>query len=58
MRRFLQRGNLVNEEGEDPFATACRRAEVMQNNHFVLSSTLVEDVAYFRRLQQLIGKDC
>lgn len=48
-------GNDVNEEGEDPFAAACRKAELMRGNHFVLSSTLVEDVSYFRRLQQLIG---
>src|SRR5262249_26651545 len=48
-------GNEVNEEGEDPFAAACRRAETARGNTFVLSSTLVEDASYFRRLQQLIG---
>lgn len=48
--------NDVNEEGEDPFAAACRKAEMERGSQFVLSSTLVEDASYFRRLQQLIGK--
>jgi hypothetical protein len=48
-------GNDVNEEGEDPFAAACRKAELARGNSFVLSTTLVEDASYFRRLQQLIG---
>jgi hypothetical protein len=48
--------NEVNEEGEDPFAAACRKAELARGNNFVLSATLVEDASYFRRLQQLIGK--
>ena len=48
--------NDVNEEGEDPFAAACRKAEMARDNGFILSSTLVEDVSYFRRLQELVGK--
>jgi hypothetical protein len=47
--------NDVNDEGEDSFAAACRKAELARGNHFVLSSTLVEDASYFRRVQQLIG---
>ena len=39
---------------EDPFAAACREVEMIRDNHFVLSATLVEDVSYFRRFRELI----
>jgi hypothetical protein len=45
----------VNEEGEDPFEVACREAEMLLGNHFVLNATLIEYGSYFRWLQQLIG---
>jgi hypothetical protein len=47
--------NDVDEQGEDPFAVACRQAEEASGTGHILNSSLVEDVSYFRRAQALIA---
>jgi hypothetical protein len=47
--------NDTDENGEDPFEVACRKAAEVTGRDYLLSSTLVEDVSYFRRARELIG---
>ncbi len=49
-------GNDVNERGEDPFQAACRAAEEAHGNTHAISSSLVEDVSYYRRFRELIER--